>query len=397
MTNNLVNNLQNIKKNKDMNLKPENLKAGVNCLGVTGILKQGIDTSDANATPDDITQGKTAYVNGEKITGIVETLQRIFGNYIESINYVPNFSNIVSITASTDMSTPVILKPSEDTNKLMMNINISDTELASHLQISSNKIKKGENILGIAGTADTIDNYISVPTEGSLEIKNLFTSFPLIDTSNVTNMSSMFSGCTNLTSIPELDTSNVTDMGEMFFDCSSLTTIPELDTSNVTNMSSMFSGCTNLTTIPKLNTSNATNMSIMFFGCTNLTTIPELDTSNATSISNMFNGCTNLTTIPELDTSNVTNMASMFFGCTNLTTIPELNTSNVTNMSIMFNGCSSLSNETLNNILQMLINATSYTRTKTLKYIGLSEEQATTCTTLSNWAACETAGWTTGY
>lgn len=34
---------------------------------------------------------------------------------------------------------------------------------------------------------------------------------------------------------------------------------------------------------------------------------------------------------------------------------------------------------------------------KTLKYVGLTSDQATTCTGLSNWAACEAAGWTTGY
>ena len=101
--------------------------------------------------------------------------------------------------------------------------------------------------------------------------------------------------------------------------------------------------------------------------------------------------------IPQLDTSAVNSMSNMFNNCTALTTIPLLNTSNVTSMSFMFNGCAALTNDSLNNILAMLTNATSYTGTKTLKYIGLSETQATTCTTLSNWSACEAAGWTTGY
>ena len=152
MSNQLQENLDAILLDKNTNLKPENLKEGVTCLGIEGTATTGIDTSDATATANDIAEGKTAYINGEKITGIVETLQHIFGNYIESINYVPNFSDIVSITASTDTSTPVILKPSEDINKLMMSINISDTELASHLGISSDKIKAGETILGVTGT-----------------------------------------------------------------------------------------------------------------------------------------------------------------------------------------------------------------------------------------------------
>ena len=114
-------------------------------------------------------------------------------------------------------------------------------------------------------------------------------------------------------------------------------------------------------------------------------------------MSYMFQNCTALTTIPQLDTSTVTDMDYMFRGCTVLTTIPLLNTSNVTSMRNMFQNCTSLSDDSLNNILAMLTNATAFTGTKTLAYIGLSETQATTCTTLSNWSACEAAGWTTGY
>lgn len=71
---------------------------------------------------------------------------------------------------------------------------------------------------------------------------------PKIDTSGVTNMSSMFNGCRSLTSIPLLDTSNVTSMQQMFSSCYSLTAIPLLDTSKVTSMGSMFNECRSLTT-----------------------------------------------------------------------------------------------------------------------------------------------------
>ena len=66
----------------------------------------------------------------------------------------------------------------------------------------------------------------------------------------------------------------------MFYNCTSLTSIPQLDTSKVTNMSSMFSNCSSLTSIPQLDTSNVTNMYNMFYYCTSLTSIPLLDCSS---------------------------------------------------------------------------------------------------------------------
>ena len=172
---------------------------------------------------------------------------------------------------------------------------------------------------------------------------------------------------------------------------------PLLDTSKVTDTVYMFHDCYNLTSIPLLDTSNVTSMNNMFTYCESLTTIPLLDTSNVTNMNRMFHGCFNLTSIPLLDTSNVTNMGGMFGGCSNLTTIPLLDTSKVTNMTYMFTDCESLNNESLNNILAMCANAVKITSNKTLKYIGLTEEQANICKTLSNYSAFIAAGWTTGY
>lgn len=47
-------------------LTPENIKAGVEIAGVTGTF-----TNDANATAGEILTGKTAYVNGNKVTGTI--------------------------------------------------------------------------------------------------------------------------------------------------------------------------------------------------------------------------------------------------------------------------------------------------------------------------------------
>lgn len=122
-----------------------------------------------------------------------------------------------------------------------------------------------------------------------------------------------------------------------------------------------------------------------------------LDLSQLTNASNLFGDCDNLKYIPNLDTSNITDMSYMLQSCDNLVTIPVLNTQNAINMQGMFRWSTSLSDESLNNILEMCVNATKISSNKTLNYIGLTQEQAAKCTTLSNYEAFTSAGWTTGY
>jgi len=229
------------------------------------------------------------------------------------------------------------------------------------------------------------------------------TSIPLLDTSNVTTMENMFYGCSNITSIPLLDTSNVTSMVYMFHNCSNITSIPLLDTSNVTSMTGIFDYCSSITSIPLLDTSNVTSMVNMFRNCGSLTSIPLLNTSKVTDMSCMFMGCWRLPSIPLLDTSHVTKMEKMFYGCSGLTSIPLLNTSNLTNkyaFSDVFKSCNNLDNNSLNNILQMCINAVSYPGTKTLKTLGILDTTyypASRIEALSNYQDFINAGWTIGY
>lgn len=123
---------------------------------------------------------------------------------------------------------------------------------------------------------------------------------------------------------------------------------------------------------------------------------PPLTLNNLTSLADAFSGLSNLIEIPEMDTSNVTDFTNMFQGCSKLKTVPQLDLSQATVANNMFQGCSQLTSESLNNILASLTNATNITN-KTLSAVGLTQAQAQTCVTLSNYTAFKAAGWKTGY
>ena len=174
-----------------------------------------------------------------------------------------------------------------------------------------------------------------------------------VNTSQVTNMGSMFSGCSGLTSldVSGFDTSKVTSMGSMFDGCSSLTSldVSGFDTSQVTDMGWMFSGCSGLTSLDlsNFNTSQVTDMASMFrdSGLTSLD-VSSFDTSQVTDMSYMFDDCSGLTSldVSNFNTSQVTDMNTMFGGCSSLTSldVSNFNTSQVTDMVWMFSNCSSL-------------------------------------------------------
>ena len=171
------------------------------------------------------------------------------------------------------------------------------------------------------------------------------------DTSNVTDMHSMFAGCSSLTDLDLscFETSAVTDMYAMFRNCGSLThlDLTSFDTSNVTDMSSMFDGCRSLTSLDltSFDTSSVTDMESMFYECKSLVSLDlsNFDTSSVTRMDFMFEKCNSLTSLDlsSFDTSNVTDMAFMFTSCNSLTRLDLSNfdTSNVTNMLWMFGLC----------------------------------------------------------
>lgn len=146
MSNLLQDKLNAILADKNANLLPENLKVGVTCLGVEGTMNSGIDTSDATATINDIAQDKTAYVNGEKITG---TLKKLF-----ELSYIVN--NVVW-TDETNLDQlrldiPLLGDGIVTSNQTKTVVILHYDKLAEEIGLTADKIKAGETILGITGT-----------------------------------------------------------------------------------------------------------------------------------------------------------------------------------------------------------------------------------------------------
>ena len=167
------------------------------------------------------------------------------------------------------------------------------------------------------------------------------------DLSSLTNGSSMFYQCSNLTTFTS-DLSSLTDGDYMFQHCSNLTTFTS-DLSSLTNGEKMFNGCNELTKFTG-DLRSLTNGVSMFASCYKLTTFTS-DLSSLTNGEYMFSYSPNLKTFTS-DLSSLTNGYYMFYNCTNLTTFKS-DLSSLTNGDSMFLYCK-LDTESIKNIAETI-------------------------------------------
>lgn len=127
----------------DTNIKSENIKKDVSILGITGILEEGVDTSDADAAAANIEINKTAYVNGEKITGSLplNNTTLVVDNAEISLDGENN-----KLEMNSTNSTKQIID-----NNVNMKFNANYSDVATTIGLSPDKIKRGETILNVAG------------------------------------------------------------------------------------------------------------------------------------------------------------------------------------------------------------------------------------------------------
>ncbi|MGN1029686.1 MAG: BspA family leucine-rich repeat surface protein, partial [Bacilli bacterium] len=287
----------------DENIKPENIKEGTNILGIDGQYS-GIDTSDATATANDISEGKTAYVNNEKITG-----------------------------TSTKIDT-------DDADATAGDIALGKTAYV-----------KGEKITGSLEVGEenaTIkNNSISITSTASLSsffpLNQMIAKFPDKLEFNNSNLNACFAYCYQITELPYIDMTNIKLINDFCYNCTNLLEVELINANNITMASSAFRNCTKLIKISNLNLSNAKDYcDSIFQNCENLIELNNIVFGSPRNISYAFQGCKSLKNIPEIDFSSLVYMNSAFRECNSLEEININSTAKVSSINYAFYNCYNL-------------------------------------------------------
>jgi len=378
-------------------LTADKLKAGETVLEMEGTF-----TADADGEAQYLLEGKTAYVNGEKIIGTLRNFQ--YGG-IES--YYDELTNNSSNTGIQVKGKPFAQGYFYVGPNTSIKYNIYNDELAELLELTPEKLVKGNTILGIEGTAETVapttlkltsgaylfsnnartDNeteiveYLDSITDATsmYEGNTILTSLDLsrIDFSNCTKIIKMCYNCSNIAelNLQGCDFHNVIEGGLAFSKMGSLTILDlsNLDFSKATDINGFLESCGALASInlTNCNFSSVKNLSCAFAG-TGLTEI-DLSTCSLNNVTNLYQtfNCTfGLKTInlsncdlskvtnarnmcyystvkeiiaDQLNLSKVTDFSSAFYS-TGITTLPEIDGSSMINIENAFRSCNQLTN-----------------------------------------------------
>ena len=221
--------------------------------------------------------------------------------------------------------------------------NCDGTDSFSPVYLSSNGVTIKAHSWASFGDVGTVNGkeYVIVDRETLKSMVAQGMDYSAVCTSLITDMSEVFLGRGKNNNISAWDTTNVTNMSSMFSACT-LGVTHELnlwDVSKVVNMSSMFDGSDFNGYIYAWDTSSVTNMSNMFKNVNEFNqSIANWNTGNVIDMSHMFRDATSFNqNLSSWDISSVTTTSHMFYNATSFNQdISNWNVSNVTDMERMF-------------------------------------------------------------
>ena len=148
----LQTNLEQILQEKESKIIPKNIRRGIQIFDVIGTY-EGLDTSDADAWPIDIVAPRTAYVNGQKITGTLQGVDEFapigIAGDADNITLETFDETINVVTAEyTKTSEPTLLNGNCKITAFM-----KQSSVATPAGLTPEKIVSGNTILGVEGTA----------------------------------------------------------------------------------------------------------------------------------------------------------------------------------------------------------------------------------------------------
>ncbi len=164
-----------INPNSVANLKAENIKSGVSIMEVTGTMADvASGTADATATAGHILNGKTAYVDGKKITGTIPTVEQATPSISVDANGLITASSTQSagyVAAGTKTAThqlPTrgerVITPGANPIVILKGHYLTgDQTIAGSVNLIPENIKQGVTIFGVTGT-------YSPDTGGNMEL-----------------------------------------------------------------------------------------------------------------------------------------------------------------------------------------------------------------------------------